>query len=70
MNGFIIDKLKGIKQLQNSVKLDDLKYATKRGKYNGFSKYSLPIVFLRDKHKGSLSVEDAVEHQMKKFFSR
>ena len=46
-------------QLQN-IKLDDLECPTKRGKHS-FSKYSLPVAFLRDIHEGNLSLEDPDE---------
>ena len=58
-NNLIIDKLKEIMQSQN-IKLDDLECPTKRGKHS-FSKYSLPVVFLRDIHEGNLSLEDPDE---------
>ena len=45
MNNLIIDKLKEIVQLQKNIKLDALKYTTKREKRYNFSRYSLPIVF-------------------------
>ena len=51
-------------QLQNNIKLDDLAYTTERGKHYNFSRYSSPIVFLRDKHKGNLSLDDADEEQV------
>ena len=38
LNCLIIDKLKKIKQLQNIVELDDLKYTTKRRINYDFSK--------------------------------
>ena len=59
LNDLIIDKLKPIMQLQSNIKLDDLEYATKRGKRYNFSRCSLPIVFLRDIQGGNLSLEDA-----------
>ena len=62
MNELIIDKLKEIKQLRNNIKLDDLEYTTKRGKNDGFSKYSLPI-FLKDIYEENLSIEDAGKEQ-------
>ena len=59
LNHLIIDGPKEIIQLQNNVKLDDLEYTPKRGKCDNCSRYSLPIVFLRDMHEGNLSLEDA-----------
>ena len=37
---------------------DDLNYKLKRGKTYNYSKYSLPIVFVRDINEGYLSLED------------
>ena len=50
-------------QLQNNIKLDDLEYTTKRGTRYNFSRYPLPIVFLRDIYEENLSLEDADEEQ-------
>ena len=63
LNDLVIDKLKEIMQLKNNIKLDNLGYTTKRGKIYSFSKYTLPIVFLRDIHEGNLSLEDANKEQ-------
>ena len=52
-------KLKEIVNLQGIIKLDELYYKSKRRKVYNFSEYSLPIVFLRDVHKGYLSLKDA-----------
>ena len=45
--------------MQNIIKKDDINYKSKRGKTYNFTKYSLPIVFIRDMHKGHLSIEKA-----------
>ena len=52
MNDLIRAMLKEIIALQDANKKDDLDYKSKRGKTYSFSKYSLPIVFLRDIHEG------------------
>ena len=65
MNDLIINKLKDIKQLENNIKLVELEHTGKRGKHYVFSKYSLPIVLLRDIQEWNLSVEDAGEEQSK-----
>ena len=59
MNDLIRAMLKEIIALQDANKKDDLDYKSKRGKTYSFSKYSLPIVFLRDIHEGQLSIEGA-----------
>ena len=48
MNDLIRAKLKEVGELQDTIKLDGLNYKSKREKTYNFSKYSLPIVFLRD----------------------
>ena len=58
MKNLIRAKLKEIVELQN-VKKDDLNYKSKREKTFNFSKYSLPIAFLKDIHEGHLSLADA-----------
>ena len=66
MNNLIIDKLKVIKQLQSLIKLNELGYRTKKsGRNFDFSKYSLPVVFLRDIHEGVLEIKDADKEQSK-----
>ena len=50
-------------QLQNNIKLDDLEYTAKRGKRYHFSKYYLPVVFLRAIHEGDLPLKDVDEKQ-------
>ena len=48
--------------MQSNIKLGNLEYATKRE--NGYSKYFLPILLLRDIHEGDLySLEDADKEQ-------
>ena len=64
MDNLIIDKLKKIVQSQNKIKLGDLEYTTKRGKRYNFSRYSLPIAFLRDIHEESFSSKNADEEQI------
>ena len=49
-------KLKKIVKLQDIIKKDYLNLKSKRGK--NFGKSSLPIVFLRDRHRGYLLLED------------
>ena len=55
----IRDNLTDIVDLQKIIKNDDLNYKPKRRKTYNFSKYSLPIVFLRDIHEEHLSLADA-----------
>ena len=57
LNDLIIGNLKEIIQLLTNITLEDLEYTTKRGKRYNFSRYSLPIVFLRGIHKGSFSLK-------------
>ena len=64
VNDLIIDIVKEIVPLQNNIRLDDLEYTTKRGKRYDFSRYPLPIVFLRDIPKGNLSIKDADKEQI------
>ena len=45
------------------LKKGDLNYKSERGKTYNFSKYLLPIAFLRDIHEGHLSVEGADNKQ-------
>ena len=59
MNDLIRAKLKEIFELQDIIKKDDLNYKLKRRKTYNFSKYLLPIPFLRDINKGHLSIEIA-----------
>ena len=49
--------------MQNIIKKYDPNYKSKRGKTYNFSKYSLPIAFLRDIHEGNLSIEGADNKQ-------
>ena len=49
--------------MQDITKTDNLRYRSKSRKVYNFSKYSLPIVFLRDIHEGHLSLKDADEKQ-------
>ena len=64
LNDLIIDKLKEIMQFQNKIRLDDLEYTTKRRKCYNFSRCSLPIVFLRNKHKINLPLKNVDEEQI------
>ena len=57
LNDLIIGNLKEIIQLLANITLEDLEYTTKRGKRYNFSRYSLPIAFLRSIHKGSFSLK-------------
>ena len=57
MNDFIHAKLKEITEFQDIIEKDDLIYKSKREKTYNFRNYSLHIVFLRDRHKGHLSIE-------------
>ena len=59
MNDLIRAKLKEIFELQDIIKKDDLNYKLKRRKTYNFSKYLLPIAFLRDINKGHLSIQIA-----------
>ena len=59
----LIDKLKEINQLQNSIKLDDLEYTAKSGPNYVFSIYYLPIVFLRDINERIFSLKHANKEQ-------
>ena len=47
MNDLIRAKLKEVLEMQDMIKNDDLNYKSKRGKTYNFSKYSLPIFFLK-----------------------
>ena len=64
VNDLIIDIVKEIVPLQNNIRLYDLEYTTKRGKRYDFSRYPLPIVFLRDIPKGNLSIKNADKEQI------
>ena len=62
MNDLILDKQKGIKQLQNDIKLNELDYEAKKkkqkktGKNDNFSKISLPIIFFKKyTHRSSIN---------------
>ena len=57
MHDLIRAKLKEILELEDIIKKDDLNYKSKHRKIYNFSKYSLPIVFLRDIYEGHLSIE-------------
>ena len=57
MNDLVRAKSKGTVELQDIIKKDDLNYTSKRGKTYSFSKYLLPIVFLRHIHEGNLPIE-------------
>ena len=57
MHDLIRAKLKEILELEDIIKKDDLNYKSKHRKIYNFSKYSLPIVFLRDICEGHLSIE-------------
>ena len=63
INDLVCAKLKEIVLLQDIIKKDDLNYTSKCVKANNFSKYSLPILFLRDIQEGHLSIEKADNKQ-------
>ena len=67
MNDFILDRLKEINQLQNSIKLNNLNYKVKSGKNYNFSITSLPSIFLRNIHTGVISIKDADKEESKLF---
>ena len=48
-------------QLQNIVKLNELDYKANSAKNYNFSKYLVPIIFLRGIHKRNLTLKDADE---------
>ena len=58
MNDLIRANLKEIVELKDIIKKDSLNSKSKRGKTYNLSKYSLPIIFLRNIHEGHLSVEN------------
>ena len=64
INDLIIDRLKEIIQLENSIKPNKLDYKPKIGKHN-LSKISLPIICLRNICKEVLSIKDTDEEQSK-----
>ena len=41
-----------MKQFQKLIKLNELDYVIKNGRYYDFSEYSLSLVLLRDIHEG------------------
>ena len=49
--------------MQDIIKTDNLRYKSKSRKVYNFSKYSLPIFFLRDIDQGHLSLKDADKKQ-------
>ena len=49
--------------MQDIIKTDNLRYKSKSRKVYNSSKYSLPIVFLRDIDQGHLSLKDADKKQ-------
>ena len=63
MNDLICAKLKEIVEFLDIIIKDDLNYKSKCGNTYNFSKYSLPIGFLRDIHEGHLSIEKADNKQ-------
>ena len=63
MNDLIRAKLKEFVELQDIIKKDDLNYKSKCRETYNFSKYLLPIVFLRDIYEGHLSIEKAGNNQ-------
>ena len=63
MNDLICANLKEIVESQDIIKKNVLNYKSKQEKTNNFSKYSLPIVFLRNIHERHLSIEKADDKQ-------
>ena len=63
MNDLIRDKLKGIVNLQDIIKTDNLGYKSKGRKVYNFNEYCLPIAFLRYIHGGHLSLKNADDKQ-------
>ena len=59
MNDLISYKLKEIIQSQDIVKPNELDYKSKRGKTYNFSKYALPIDFLRDLYERKQTLKEA-----------
>ena len=57
INDLIRIKLKEIVELQDIIRKDNLNCKSKRGKTYNFSKYTPPMVSLRDVHEGNLSTE-------------
>ena len=49
--------------MQEIIKKDDPNYKSKHRKTYNFSKYLLPIAYLRDIHEGQLSIEKANNKQ-------
>ena len=70
LNDLIIDKLKEIMKLQNNIKLGNLKYTTKSRKSYNFSRYSLPIVFIKDINKGNSERMNSVSQEIQTKFQR
>ena len=56
---FDYDKLKEITQLQDIIKLNEVDYKANSAKKYNFSKYLVPIIFLRGRHKRNLTLKDA-----------
>ena len=56
-NELIHDMLKEIVDSQDIIKTNNLRYKSKNRKVYNFSDYSLPNVFLRDKHEVNLSLK-------------
>ena len=63
MNDLIRAKGKGIDNLQDIIKTDNLCYKSKNRKVYNFSEYYLPVVFLTDIHEGNLSLKDVGDEQ-------
>ena len=57
INDLIRIKLKEIVELQDIIRKDNLNCKSRRGKTYDFSKYTPPMVSLRDVHEGNLSTE-------------
>ena len=64
MTDFIIDRVKEVTKLQNSINLRKLGYKGKSAKIYNFFKLSLPVTFLKDICKNILSIENADKQQI------
>ena len=56
-------RLKEIVNLQDIIKTDELHFEAKRRKVYNFNEYFIAYCFLRDKHEGHISLEDAHDKQ-------
>ena len=63
MNNLIRGKLKENVNLQDIIITDNLPYKSKSRKVFNFSEYSLPFLFLGDRHEGHLLLKDTDDEQ-------